>query len=49
MSFKMLFSSNACNALWDPRVGKENRESAEANCALGMKIVFLHPINLYTG
>jgi hypothetical protein len=30
-------------AQWDPRVGKENRESAGANCVLGMKIFLLHP------
>jgi hypothetical protein len=30
-------------ALWDPRVGKENRETAGANCVLGMKIFSLHP------
>jgi hypothetical protein len=29
----------------DPRVGKENREAAGANCGLGMKIVLLHPNN----
>jgi hypothetical protein len=32
-------------ALWDPRVGKENRETAGAGCALGMKIFLLHPHN----
>jgi hypothetical protein len=31
--------------LWDPRVGKENRETAEASCVLGMKIFLLHPNN----
>jgi hypothetical protein len=30
-------------ACWDPRVGKKNRETAGANCVLGMKIFFLHP------
>jgi hypothetical protein len=30
-------------AQWDPRVGKENRETVGANCVLGMKIFFLHP------
>jgi hypothetical protein len=30
-------------AWWDPRVGKENRETAGANCCLGMKIFLLHP------
>jgi hypothetical protein len=30
-------------AWWDPRVGKENRETAGANCVLGMKIFLLHP------
>jgi hypothetical protein len=29
-------------ALWDPRVGKENRETAGASCVLGMKIFLLH-------
>jgi hypothetical protein len=29
-------------ARWDPRVGKENRETAGANCLLGMKIFLLH-------
>jgi hypothetical protein len=29
-------------AWWDPRVGKENRETARANCVLGMKIFLLH-------
>jgi hypothetical protein len=32
-------------ASWDPRVGKENRETAGANCVLGMKIFLLHPNN----
>jgi hypothetical protein len=32
-------------ARWDPRVGKENRETAGANCVLGMKIFLLHPNN----
>jgi hypothetical protein len=31
-------------ALWDPRVGNENGESAGANCVLGMKIFLLHPL-----
>jgi hypothetical protein len=31
--------------LWDPRVGKENRETAGARCLLGMKIFLLHPNN----
>jgi hypothetical protein len=30
-------------ALWDPRVRKENRETAGANCVLGMKIFLLYP------
>jgi hypothetical protein len=30
-------------AWWDPRVGKENRETAEASCVLGMKTFLLHP------
>jgi hypothetical protein len=30
-------------AIWDPRVGKENKETAGANCILGMKIFSLHP------
>jgi hypothetical protein len=30
-------------ARWVPRVGKENRETTEANCFLGMKIFLLHP------
>jgi hypothetical protein len=30
-------------ALWDSRVGKEIRETAEANCVLGMKIFLLNP------
>jgi hypothetical protein len=31
-------------AWWDPRVGKENRETAGTNCVLGMmKIFLLHP------
>jgi hypothetical protein len=29
--------------LWDPRVGKENRETAVAICVLGIKIFLLHP------
>jgi hypothetical protein len=33
-------------AWWDPRVGKENRETAGANCILEMKIFLLHPNNL---
>jgi hypothetical protein len=28
---------------WDPRVGKQNRETAGAICVLGMKIFLLHP------
>jgi hypothetical protein len=28
---------------WDPRVGKENRVTASANCVLGMEIFLLHP------
>jgi hypothetical protein len=28
---------------WDPRVEKENRETAGANCVLEMKIFLLHP------
>jgi hypothetical protein len=32
-------------ALRDPRVGKENRETARAGCVLGMKIFLLHPNN----
>jgi hypothetical protein len=36
-------------ALWDPRVGKENRETTGANCVLGMKIFLLHPQKLYIG
>jgi hypothetical protein len=28
---------------WDPRVGKQNRETAGANCVLRMKIFLLHP------
>jgi hypothetical protein len=28
---------------WDPRVGKQNRETAGANCVLKMKIFLLHP------
>jgi hypothetical protein len=27
----------------DPRVGRENRETAGVNCVLGMKIFLLHP------
>jgi hypothetical protein len=30
-------------AWWDPRVGKENWETAGANCVLRMKIFLLHP------
>jgi hypothetical protein len=30
-------------AWWDPRVGNKNRETAGANCVLGMKIFLLHP------
>jgi hypothetical protein len=30
-------------AWWDLRIGKENRETAGANCVLGMKILLLHP------
>jgi hypothetical protein len=30
-------------AQWDPAVGRENRESAGANCVLGMRIFLLHP------
>jgi hypothetical protein len=30
-------------AWWDPRVRDENRETAGANCVLGMKIFLLHP------
>jgi hypothetical protein len=30
-------------AWWDPQVGKENRETAGAQCVLGMKIFLLHP------
>jgi hypothetical protein len=26
---------------WDPRVGKENRDTAGPNCVLGMKIFIL--------
>jgi hypothetical protein len=29
-------------AWWNPQVGKENRETAVANCVLGMKIFLLH-------
>jgi hypothetical protein len=29
-------------ALWDPRVGKENRETAVAGCVLEIKIFLLH-------
>jgi hypothetical protein len=28
---------------WGPRVGMQNRETAGANCVLGMKIFLLHP------
>jgi hypothetical protein len=34
---------------WDPRLGKENREIAGANCVLGMKIFLLHPQKLDIG
>jgi hypothetical protein len=30
-------------ALFDPRVWKENRETAGAKCVLGIKIFLLHP------
>jgi hypothetical protein len=30
--------------MWDPRVGKQNRETAGANCVLGMKIFYSTPI-----
>jgi hypothetical protein len=30
-------------ALWDPRVGKKNRETAGASCVLAIKIFLLHP------
>jgi hypothetical protein len=37
-------------AWWNPQVGKENRETAGANCVLGMKIFFAPPpITLYRG
>jgi hypothetical protein len=30
-------------AWWDPRVRKENRETAEINYVLGMRIFLFHP------
>jgi hypothetical protein len=30
-------------ARWDLRVGKENRETAEVNCVLELKIFLVHP------
>jgi hypothetical protein len=36
-------------AWWDPRIGKENRETVVPNCILGMKTFLLHPNNLYRG
>jgi hypothetical protein len=34
---------------WDPRIGKENRETAVANCVQEMKIFLLHPNKIILG
>jgi hypothetical protein len=37
-------------ARWDPRVGKENRETAGANCVWGDENIFTPlPITIYMG